>query len=402
MEREGQSALLDRGDCGSHTKPTRVKKTQICAAGIIVVSLISAAMAALLAPSDVQTNPEPRQDIGVMGNSHPPIAIDGDAEFASQASSENWTGNGTEFNPYIIESLDIDASTANGISIQYTTVYFVIRYCNLYGGGISHNGIALRCSHGLVENNTCSTNMDGIRLDYSENVTVRNNTCNGNLFDVYLFFSDNNVLSENNCSGSGDYGIYLDTSGGNLVSGNTCHGKANYGIQVRYSGNNVVRNNTSYDNFDGIRLDSSNGNQVYGNVCSNNSWSGISILSASYNRVWNNTLYHNKGSGDSYDESHIQAYDSGSNNSWNGTDGYGNWWSDWITPDIVPPIGIVDSPYHIGGSAEANDSSPLTIPGVVLVPEYPELLIPIIGLTLIALLFGNMRNRRRPRKRKAV
>ena len=72
---------------------------------------------------------------------HNPIYIDGNADFASQASAEGWPGDGSAGNPYIIEGYDINASTTNGIDIRNTDVYFVIRDCYVHDGGVSYNGI---------------------------------------------------------------------------------------------------------------------------------------------------------------------------------------------------------------------------------------------------------------------
>ena len=43
-------------------------------------------------------------------SSHAPITIDSNAEFASQASTEGWSGRGTQSEPYVIEGYEINAS----------------------------------------------------------------------------------------------------------------------------------------------------------------------------------------------------------------------------------------------------------------------------------------------------
>jgi len=67
-----------------------------------------------------------------------------------------------------------------------------------------------------------------------------------------------------------------------------------------------------------------------------------------------------------YNASHIQTYDAGTNNRWNisgSPHGYGNYWSDWTTPD-ADSNGVVDIPYSIPGSAGAKDYYPLTLTSV--------------------------------------
>jgi hypothetical protein len=95
----------------------------------------------------------------------------------------------------------------------------------------------------------------------------------------------------------------------------------------------------------------------------NNTGYGVYIWSGSNNnRIWNNTFIGNNGAGSAYNSTHTQSYDDGTSNRWNSSGslhGYGNWWSDWQTQDIVPPFGIADSPYDISGSAGAKDYYPL-------------------------------------------
>jgi hypothetical protein len=57
--------------------------------------------------------------------------------------------------------------------------------------------------------------------------------------------------------------------------------------------------------------------------------------------------------------------------------------------------GIVDAPdYFIDGSAGANDSYPLTTRSILpVIPEFSEIIVPIAGLMLIALIFGRTRKK---------
>ena len=80
---------------------------------------------------------------------------------------------------------------------------------------------------------------------------------------------------------------------------------------------------------------------------------------SSSNIVFNNTFIGNNGAGSTYNSSHVQACDDGTNNWWNSTDGYGNYWSDWTSPD-VDMNGIVDVPYVLDGGSGAKDYYPLT------------------------------------------
>ena len=136
-------------------------------------------------------------------------------------------------------------------------------------------------------------------------------------------------------------------------------------------------------------VSSSSDNMIHDNSFIDNSGSGLRIvdLTSIGNVIWNNTFFGNNGAG-------IQANDSGTNNSWNTSGfphGYGNYWSDWTTPDANFD-GIVDWSYNLSGSAGAMDWYPRTTP-TRPIPEFSELVIPIVGLMLIALIVVRIRKK---------
>lgn len=249
---------------------------------------------------------------------HSPISINGNGEFTNFSGVIR--GIGTASDPYIIVNWDIDATTAHGIRIMNTDAHFIVRNCYVHDGSPSNDGIDLSNSvNGTIENNNFVRDSAGIGLVLSGNNTLANNTC-----------SSNNYV-----------GIGLALSGTNTLTNNTC----------------------SSNGHDGIFLLSSNNNEISWNQVSNNGGCGVNISSGSNNRIWYNTIIGNNGATSTYNASHTQARDDGANNWWNGTDGLdnrGNYWSDWTTPDAVPPQGIVDHPYIILGSAGAKDYYPLS------------------------------------------
>jgi parallel beta-helix repeat protein len=131
---------------------------------------------------------------------HVPIYINGNENF-TPANGVNGGGTGTADNPYIIENWAIDASGANGIDIQNTTAYFVVRNCLVENGGWFYCGIYLdNVINGKIENNTCSSNRNGIYLASSSNNDLTGNTCENNrCYDILLFSSYYNVLENNTC-----------------------------------------------------------------------------------------------------------------------------------------------------------------------------------------------------------
>ncbi|MEF8874553.1 MAG: hypothetical protein V5A88_07795, partial [Candidatus Thermoplasmatota archaeon] len=90
------------------------------------------------------------------------ITINGDEEFNELASSENWSGDGSISNPWVIEGYQIDAKGKRyGIKISNTTNHFVIKNCYLHNtsGGYNEEDFGIymfNVENGLVTNNTLS------------------------------------------------------------------------------------------------------------------------------------------------------------------------------------------------------------------------------------------------------
>ena len=57
---------------------------------------------------------------------HAPISINGNTEFREKAAAENWTGDGTESSPYLIEGLNIVGTGTYLIIIRNTSLFFQI------------------------------------------------------------------------------------------------------------------------------------------------------------------------------------------------------------------------------------------------------------------------------------
>lgn len=234
-------------------------------------------------------------------------------------------------------------------------------------------GISLYSSSGnVVSDNNCANNIEyGIYLSSSNSNILSNNDCSSNWGGIELFRSSSNSLVNNDCSNCGE-SVKLYSSSYNNIDSNNCS-DSDYGLMIEYSSNdNTLDNNTCRSNsYNGIYLISSSNNLMLRNRICNDVHEGVYIFSPSSanNRIWNNTFISNNAAGAVYDPSHAQAYDAGTNNWWN-TSGifycYGNYWSDWLVPDVVSPWGIVDNPYHIGGGGGGRDCYPLTGAAVFL------------------------------------
>lgn len=301
----------------------------------------------------------------------------------------------------------------------------------------SHAGISLFDSdNNTLVNNSCSSNNYGMYLGASSNNnTIGNNSCLNSLVDgICLISSSGNTLSGNNCSSNSWWGIHLDSSVNNTLDSNNCSSNSADGIMLEIlSNNNTLVGNKGYWNvYNGVDVVSSRDNLLVSNIWSANNYDGAYIgystnitfdsnncslnnrygvqagnsgvvtmlrnqlcengqygmcfwSTSSNNTAFSNTFIGNNGAGNVYDSGHIQAYDDGSDNWWNSTEGYGNYWSDWTSPDVAPPYGIVDVPYDISGAAGAKDFFPQTIPQVPI-PEFammPFVVIVFLAATLL-------------------
>ena len=295
---------------------------------------------------------------------HSPISVIGNGDFTA-ANGVIW-GNGTTSNPYVVAHWYINASTANGISIQDTDAHFIVRSCCVYDGASNyHAGIRLlNCVNGTLEKNTCSNDYEGMSLESSSNNTLVNNNCSSNSADgIYLdASSDFNAIVSNRGLRNAYNGIDVVSSSNNTLVSNDWSSNGYDGAYIGYSANNntLDSNNCSSNYRWGIQIRGSSGNVMLRNQLCNNLQYGMYIYDASSsNIVFNNTFIGNNGAGSTYNSSHVQACDDGTNNWWNSTDGYGNYWSDWTSPD-VDMNGIVDVPYVLDGGSGAKDYYPLT------------------------------------------
>ncbi len=247
---------------------------------------------------------------GVTYIPHAPIRIDSNSEFDAAHGVVNWaTGNGTIWNPWIIDDWDING---NGfgycIYIGNTTDYFVVRNCYLHdangnsGEYFWDTGLILyNTQNGTIANNTAnSNNRHGIYLGPSSNITILNNTFSwNNWHGIYLGFqSYNNTVKDNIVSVNSRFGIFLLVSSNNTVANNTVFWNSWEGIYLFFSNNNTLLNNTAHTNFfvNGIFLVDSNNNIIANNNATNNSH-GIYLSSSNNNTLQNNTANRNNING---------------------------------------------------------------------------------------------------------
>lgn len=223
-------------------------------------------------------------------NSHSPILINNNSDFTVQAAIENWTGDGTISNPYVIEGVTFQGDN-HLIEIRNTNVYFIIRNCIL--SQASSAFYLYQVSNGHLFNNTI---VEGaIFLENSEYNSLSNNTVvNSNLRGIYLSHSGNNVLSNNLVTTCDEVGIHLYFSPHCTLSHNTVTGNARTGILADFSDNSALQNNIVTNNREeGICLYFSENCSVTDNFLMNNREQGIRLHRSANNVITNNDLGNN-------------------------------------------------------------------------------------------------------------
>ena len=209
---------------------------------------------------------------------HDPIYIDGNSDFTS--ANGVTSGSGTAGNPYIIEDWDINASTAYGIYIENTDVYFIIRNCTIHDG--YKPGVRW---------------FDGIHLYSVTNGKIHNVTAYNNYEGIWLSSSSNNNITNCAIYNNNDYGIYLCVSSNNVITNCNVYNNSDGICLVESSNNNDIINCSVYNNSgDGIRLSSSSNNRITNCIVYNNDDYGIYLGYSSnteirYNNVYNNSDY---------------------------------------------------------------------------------------------------------------
>ena len=295
---------------------------------------------------------------------HLPIRINSNADFTAANGVSG--GAGTAISPYMIENLSIDGTGYGyGIYVGNTTAYFVVRNCelnNATGGffGFDYapdSGLVFfKVVNGMAANNIMTSNAwAGIYAVNSANLMIFNETVAGNYNGIYLRSTNNSIVSFNT-----------------VVS--------NYvGVWLYVSHSNTFANNTVAHNYPGVMLTLSSFNTFSNNTLFANNAYGMRLLGSPSNRMVNNDFIDNNGAGAIYSAAHVQVYDDLGTSSWNGTS-KGNYWNDWVAPDLNGN-GIVDVPYVIAGSS-AQDNFPLT--SLVIVDQLRSIVISPAGGDVVA------------------
>ncbi|MCK5260719.1 MAG: right-handed parallel beta-helix repeat-containing protein [Thermoplasmatales archaeon] len=262
-----------------------------------------------------------REPTSISNGNHPPIYIDGNDEFTPENGVTG--GNGIENDPYIIEDWVIvgDGSISEGIFINSTNAFFVIRNCsvsNFFSPNDFCFGIKFaNVENGKIENTNSFENYIAIGVRYSTHIQIDN--CSG--FDGYdapsnflskgisCYYSTYITITSSECYNV-DIGIYIDEASDVVIENSECYNTTWAGIECEGSDWQLMRiaikDCTVHDNeFQGITLhywgDIFNrmhpsysyisGCEIYNNV--NSSYPALNIQCISDNIIENCIIHDN-------------------------------------------------------------------------------------------------------------
>ena len=261
--------------------------------------------------------------------SHVPINITNDADFGN--TGYNFSGEGSQAFPYLIENLNITVGSGNGIAIETTsvTVYFEIKNCYIraecpiYLSDLGSNLV-------IIQNNTLEVINSGYKVG------------------IYVYGTHHVDIIGNRLYGLASAGIYSENSYYNLVQGNYFNGFTNAldiwdcynwdifdnyftyndGDQYVSVENFVFYNNTWFYNNNGLYLGNSLDCNVTGNYFIDNNYYAVTLYMTTGTYVYLNWFINNNA----VSSQPTQASDTDGGNYWSWAFiEKGNFWSDYST-----------------------------------------------------------------------
>ena len=228
---------------------------------------------------------------------------------------------------YYIENRTITNCAGCGITIENTTLPFVIQNCTVHDcnwkaaapnpAGIFLNNVTKGTIGNPSNTNTIENNTDaGIRVKNSTYVDITDNTIRNNTqYGIYAYPRELPVTSEtcDDCN-------YINVTNNTVTKNEEAIDLIAHNCLVK---NNTITNNTKY----GIYFYGNNSDITNGNEIRNNTDYGVKLYNSYNNDIHCNTLADNNASNPGH-----QAWDNGDND-WNSTDAgenyTGNRWKDW-------------------------------------------------------------------------
>ena len=296
---------------------------KISVIGTIVIILFTTLTT--LSVADVKTS-----NINREYTPHNPIYIDGNDGFIV-GQNGIVSGEGTQDDPYIIRDWEINASTADGIYIKNSDVYFIIDNCYVHDGESNYSGIVLKdVINGKINSTYSNQNRNGIFLERNcQHITISNSTLNYNKYGIIIRGSFIKIFN-NSISYSVLDGIVL-SSDDSVIEGNIISYNGHDGIDGNDANNNTYINNSIFSNCLGIVFSNSYGNTIISNTISLNSDSGIFLHSCYNNNITVNSIFEN-GQGVEFTYSHNNCI---LNNNITSNKYYNIWFYGWSNTNTI-------------------------------------------------------------------
>ena len=208
-------------------------------------------------------------------------------------------GSGTEIDPYIVENYFLNSSATTGISIDHTTVHFIIRNCyfNSTGYGIKVKGVVSNTLE--INNNTFSKYCDGLKIENAPGIKIIDNKFLNNGFDFHGYYVSqypsyeivNNTINGRKIGffhgktlmniTEDEYGQIFLVGCSNSTIANQTLGFAHSGLEIIKSDYITVDNISSNNNKDyGIIIEDSQALTVRNSEFHNNEREGVRVLSS--------------------------------------------------------------------------------------------------------------------------
>jgi parallel beta-helix repeat protein len=176
--------------------------------------------------------------------------ISSDSDFVTHG----FPGEGSEGNPYVIENYNIESeNSTSAIFITGTTAHFTIKNCYFEHAaiGIEIRNIAPYSAH--ITDNICigSTDMSiSILTEDSKGFLIRNNTCSSLGQGIRIIWSNSMTIQENKISNCNQQGINIHHSHSNNITYNEIKNCTDFGIALvgGLSYYNLVHHNTFIEN----------------------------------------------------------------------------------------------------------------------------------------------------------
>jgi parallel beta-helix repeat protein len=261
-----------------------MQKKRLCLliGALIVLNVLSISGNANEIKESAQIAPSnPRPDY----TNHSPIRIIGNSQFVPNATNGVISGSGAISDPYIISGWDINSSSATGIFIESTTLYFIINNCYIHGEWMSGiNGIQfIFVQNGTVQNSNMTSNDNGIILENSNKNTINRNNFTINFNGSSILSSNSNAISNNSFYISN---INIEGAYNNLISNNSLISAS---LSLETSNSNTIIKNTIRNSGTGMNINDANNNHIWENIISN-CGSGFSVFGSNENYICNNNI----------------------------------------------------------------------------------------------------------------